>query len=205
MIERTIKKLKSFSIFDEIIVSTDSEAIKDISKSNGAIVPFLRCPKLSGDHVSTIQVIADMIKQYDEKKTKAKHYCCIYPCTPFLLKEDLIGALNLLSKTQSKFSFPVTNYPHPVQRRFKKTHDGKLTFIEPEFEMSRTQDLEEFYHDAGQFYWGSSEAWLNQNQLHSNGVGYFIPRTRAIDIDTDDDWLLAEILFEAHPKYLELK
>jgi CMP-N-acetylneuraminic acid synthetase len=94
------------------------------------------------------------------------------------------------------FVFPVVEYSHPVQRSFRLGLHGAINFLHPEYEMSRTQDLERTYHDAGQFYWGKKDSWLMGKRMHGDGLGMVIPAWRVVDIDTEQDWKMAELIFQ---------
>jgi hypothetical protein len=119
---------------------------------------------------------------------------CIYPGVPFIQIDDLRGALARMNNSEADYCFPVMEYPSAIQRAFKLLSSGKVKPFYPEFELTRTQDLEPAYHDAGQFYWGKTSAWLTNSKIHSTGLGFVIPSWRVVDIDTLDDWSRAEIL-----------
>ena len=122
--------------------------------------------------------------------------CCIYPSVPFIKVEDLKSPLALLRSISAPFIFTVTKFPIAVQRAIKLDVNGYTSALYPENELLRTQDFEPTFHDAGQFCWGTKEAWLRLRRVHSNGVGLIIPKWRVVDIDTIDDWLRAEIVWE---------
>jgi N-acylneuraminate cytidylyltransferase len=126
--------------------------------------------------------------------------CCIYPGVPFIQIEDLSRALDLLSVSQAAYSFPVTEFPSAIQRALRQLPNGQMQSFYPEYELTRTQDLEPAYHDAGQFYWGKPSTWLTNNNIHRSGIGLPIPNWRVVDIDTPDDWKRAEILYSAFNK-----
>jgi CMP-N-acetylneuraminic acid synthetase len=107
---------------------------------------------------------------------------------------DLRKALGLIIKEKADYSFPIAEYPSSIQRALRMTSSGKLEPFCPQYEKTRTQDLEAAYHDAGQFYWGTREAWLSNDNIHSSGVGILIPSWRVADIDTTSDWERAEII-----------
>ena len=197
MLERTIHTLKSASIFDEIIVSTDDNEIAEIARLAGAKVPFLRDAKLADDHTPTAPVIAETLKKYfADYKVKFDLCCCVYPCNPILNVEIIKKAKFCLEETGENFVYPVCKYPHPVQRSMKMMDNGKMLFKYPEYELTRTQDFEELFHDAGQFYFGKSSAWLSGKKMHTDGIGMAIPSNQVIDIDTLEDWERAELLYK---------
>ncbi|KAA6232060.1 pseudaminic acid cytidylyltransferase [Chlorobium phaeovibrioides] len=196
MIAHAITTAKMSGLFEHIVVSTDDQEISKIAQKWGAVTPFLRPDELANDYTATVPVIAHAIQSCRALGWYIEQVCCIYPGVPFLQIEDLKGALQLLLKSDMDYSFPVTEFPSAIQRAMKRTDDGKMQPFYPQYELTRTQDLEPAFHDAGQFYWGKAEAWLLNNKVHSNGVGYIIPNWRVVDIDTPEDWDRAELLFE---------
>ncbi len=190
-----IKAAKESGLFDKIVVSTDSTEIAEIAKRFGAEIPFIRPDNISDDFSPTIDVIAHTIDSIEDKD-KLEYACCIYPCSPFLQKEDLKKAFNLLVKSNSDYVYPVTEFPPPPQRSLRMNEESNLSFTYPENEMKRTQDFETLYHDAGQFYWGKKSAWVNKINMHSSGIGLPVPNWRVIDIDNEEDWKRAELLFQ---------
>jgi len=197
MIARAIEIAKKSELFDQIIVSTDDENIADISRDHGAHTPFIRPSCLSDDYAGTAPVIAHAISELMKDNLVIEDVCCIYPCVPLLMSQDLILAYDIFLKSNSDFVFPVVEYSHPIQRGFRLGLDGAIDFLFPEHEMSRTQDLEPIYHDAGQFYWGKAKSWLSGKKMHSDGVGMVIPSWRVVDIDNEHDWQRAELLYKA--------
>lgn len=183
-------------LFDLIVVSTDDDEIKSISENCGAIVPFIRPAGISDDNTPTVPVISHAVKKIDKLYGYVDQACCIYPCSPLLTTSDLIKSLNMLESTNADFVYPVVEYPHPIFRSMRKSENGKMEFIYPEHELTRTQDLEIVFHDAGQFYWGKAEAWRGLKKMHTDGIGMEIPSYRVVDIDTDDDWKRAEMLYK---------
>lgn len=183
-------------LFDHIIVSTDDDEIVDIAKACGVEIPFIRPSDLADDYTSTVPVIAHAIKKCIDLGWVIEHVCCIYPCTPFIDKNDFVLSYELAVKRDSDFVYPVTEYAHPIQRAMRQLPTGKMQFFNPQYELTRTQDLEKSYHDAGQFYWGKTSAWLEQKNMHTEGLGMPIPNWRVIDIDTMDDWRRAELIFK---------
>ncbi|MDR7152330.1 pseudaminic acid cytidylyltransferase [Hydrogenophaga palleronii] len=195
MIAWSIEAAKQSGLFDKVVVSTDDQEIAMIATAFGADVPFMRPPTLADDHTPTVPVIAHGISEMADLGTCPEAVCCIYPCAPFLRSEDLVAGLALMNGSGSNFAYPVAEFAHPVQRALLRAKNGKMQFLSPEHEMTRTQDLPPTFHDAGQFYWGKTEAWTAQRKMHSEGAGLIVPHWRIVDIDTDDDWLRAELLF----------
>jgi len=194
MLAWSIAAAQESGLFSRIIVSTDDQGIAEVARRFGAEVPFMRPAELADDHTATQPVIAHAVRWCQEHNEWPEHVCCIYPCAPLLQAQDLAGCLHLLKSAPVAFAYPVTEYPHPVQRALRRLPDGRMQFLDPRHELTRTQDLETAYHDCGQFYWGSAAAWLGQEKLHSNAAGYRIPHWRVVDIDTEDDWKRAEKL-----------
>ena len=184
--------------FDRIIVSTDDEEVATVSQKYGAEVPFLRPKELADDYVGTIPVIAHAIKWQNEHGEVASEACCLYATAPFVHISDLQNGLALLRETKSDYAFSVTSYPFPIQRAVRITPDNRVEMFMPKHFNSRSQDLEEAWHDAGQFYWGKSESWLSERNIFSKlSVPIPIPPYRVQDIDTQEDWDRAVCLFEA--------
>ncbi len=196
MIYYAIKQALDSKIFSEVFVSTEDNEIAEIATYHGAKVPFLRTSSLSDDLTPTIPVISDAIKRLKDLKYEFDNVCCIYPCVPLLKKEDLIESYNLFNELKSNFCFPIVEFPSAIQRALKITKDNFVNPINNEYELVRTQDLEKTYYDAGQFYWGKADIWCSNDNLHRNASGYILPSWRVIDIDTEDDWLRAEIMHE---------
>jgi len=197
MIAYAIVAAKSSNLFDEIIVSTDDSEIASLSKSLGVEVPFKRPDKLANDYAGTVEVVAHAIRECEKVALIAETVCCIYPCVPLIQPEDIRRTLNLLeSNAQADYAFPVTEFPSAIQRGLKRNSQGLMSSFYPEYEQMRTQDLEPAYYDVGQFYWGYRSSWLNNDSIHNSGAGYVIPSWRVVDIDTNDDWKRAELLFK---------
>lgn len=195
MIAWSIEAAKYSGLFEKIVVSTDDHEIAMIATSFGADVPFMRPPTLADDHTTTVPVIAHGISEMASLGVFPEAVCCIYPCAPFVRSEDLVAGLALLKESGSNFAYPVAEFAHPVQRALLRTKSGKMQFLSPEYELTRTQDLSPTFHDTGQFYWGRTDAWTAQRRMHSEGAGWVVPHWRSVDIDTVDDWQRAELLF----------
>ncbi len=184
-------------LFDHVIVSTDDTGIMELASRLGAEVPFARPAHLADDHTPTVPVIAHAITMCEAAGWKIELACCIYPCVPLIDASDLRAALTLLEASGCDYSFPVCEYPSPIQRALRRDPHGRTSAWFPEHQLTRTQDLEPAYYDAGQFYWGSRDAWLSNPKIHSSGVGLPIPGWRTVDIDTPDDWFRAEAMLLA--------
>lgn len=193
MLAHAIQAAKESGIFERILVSSDDNEIRQIAADYGAESPFPRPAELSNDHTATAPVIKHAVIACEEMGWTIDWACCIYPAAPFIRTQDLVAGLDLLRRSSADFCYPVTEFPSPIQRALRRYPDGRLSFFQPEHEMTRTQDLEPAYHDAGQFYWGSRRAWIENPRMHSSGVGLRIPQWRVIDIDTPEDWARAEL------------
>jgi pseudaminic acid cytidylyltransferase len=194
MIAYAINAAEASGLFEHIVVSTEDEEIAAIAREWGAETPFARPAELANDYTATVPVIAHGIKACRALGWKFERVCCIYPAVPLIQVDDLVGSLTRLIDSGADYCFPVTTFPSPVQRALRQRDDGTMHPFYPQHEIERSQDLELAYHDAGQFYWGRTEAWLSNARIHSGGVGYVIPRWRVVDIDTDEDWVRAEKL-----------
>lgn len=199
LINYSIEAAINSQLFDKVIVSTDSEEIKALSISLGAEVPFIRPEHLSNDIVGTRPVTNHAIEYCREHFFDPEHVCCIYATAPFLEQSYLKKGLEALeANKQLDFAFSVTTFPFPVQRALLKDADGVKPMM-PEFINKRSQDLEEVYHDAGQFYWGTGEAWLSGKVVFSaNSYPVVLPRHLVQDIDTQEDWIRAELMYRAY-------
>ncbi|WP_448254745.1 pseudaminic acid cytidylyltransferase [Ottowia oryzae] len=201
MIAWSIEAARASGCFDRVIVSTDDAEIADVARHYGAEVPFLRPPELSDDHTGTIPVVAHAI---DWANTNAAQpvtiTCCIYATAAFVSATDLQRGLETLAREGCDYAFSITSYPFPIQRAIRIAEDGRIKMFQPEHFNARSQDLEEAWHDAGQFYWGKADAWLTGKPVFSQfACPVPLPRHRVQDIDTPEDWLCAEALFQLLP------
>lgn len=196
MIAHAITAAINCGLFEQVIVSTDDEEIASVSRSWGAKVPFMRPAELADDYTPTVPVVAHAIEMLQQQGVAFKNVCCIYPGVPFIQAGDLIDAFELLMSSNAGYCYPVTEFPSAVQRALRRNPDGCLQPINPQYEWTRTQDLEPAFFDAGQFYWGRVESWCNGLGLQSHAAGIVIPQWRVVDIDTHEDWARAEILFK---------
>jgi pseudaminic acid cytidylyltransferase len=200
MIAYAICAAKESGLFDRIVVSTDDDEIAEIANKWGAETPFKRPIELSDDYTATVPVVSHSIEKCKELGWVVDEVCCIYPCAPLIEVDDLLEVHQQFIKNRSNYCFPVTEFPSAIQRGLNILSDGKIQPFYPEFKNTRTQDLEPAYYDAGQFYWGEAEVWLRDLSIHSNAMGYIIPNYRVVDIDTEQDWLRAEFIYQAIKK-----
>ncbi len=198
MIAWPIKAALQSQCFDRIIVSTDDAEIAEVAQAQGAEVPFVRPVELSGDYTGTIDVIAHAIDWQNRKGTQVQEVCCIYATAPFVHATDLQRGLTTLQSTGAEYAFSVTTFPFPIQRAIRITADMRVEMFNQEHFNTRSQDLEEAWHDAGQFYWGTAKAWLTGKPIFScDAVPVPLPRYRVQDIDTPEDWKQAELIFNS--------
>lgn len=184
-------------LFDEVMVSTDDAEIAEIAIQYGAKVPFLRNPSTANDHATTFDVIQEVVLEYEKKEKVFSCICCIYACAPFVSKEKLLESLAILISNNFDSVFPIMPFGFPIQRALKRSDDNKTVFFYPEFSLSRSQDLERSYHDAGQFYWINKEKCLEQKKILTDNTGsIIISELEGQDIDNEIDWKLAELKYE---------
>lgn len=182
-------------IFEQVIVSTDDAEIAEISRKYGADVPFLRSPELSNDFTITVDVIADVAERLQIQGESFEYICCIYPVTPLLKVNRLKQALSTIESGKWDYVFPAIEFPAPIERGFKKSKSGLIEFSYPEFANNRTQDIEKTFHDAGQFYFGKVEAWLEKRSiLNGNSTYIEMDKNETLDVDDLEDWKLIEKL-----------
>lgn len=198
MIAWSIDAALQSACFDQVIVSTDDEEIADIGRKWGATVPFMRPVELSDDHTGTIPVIRHAIEWFGAQGNSVEQACCLYATAPFVRSDDIRRGLDVLANNDCDYAFAVTSYGFPIQRAIRLSSQGRVEMFSPEYFNARSQDLEEAYHDAGQFYWGKSEAWLDGKPIFSHAAApVILPRYRVQDIDTPEDWERAEWMFKA--------
>jgi pseudaminic acid cytidylyltransferase len=197
MIARSIEAALESGVFDAVVVSTDDDEIASIAESCGAEVPFRRPSELSNDHAATMPVMVHALNWWELNKSKVEFLFCIYATAPFLKPKFLQESLIQLKKTNHDFILSITSYEYPIQRSLKIIDEGLLGFAEPKYALTRSQDLEERYHDAGLFFGGKAEAFLkHQTTMSAKTVPYLIPRTYCQDIDNQEDWDHAANLFD---------
>lgn len=198
MIAWSIEAAISSNCFDRVIVSTDDSEIAEVAREWGAETPFTRPAALSDDYTGTIPVVAHAVEWLGEHDQAPQAVCCLYATAPFVQPPDLQVGWQALQREGVEYAFSVTSYAFPIQRALRLTANDRVTMFQPEHFTTRSQDLEEAWHDAGQFYWGSAAAWLKGNPIFTeSAVPVRLPRHRVQDIDTPEDWQRAEWLFKA--------
>jgi len=198
MIAWSIEAALESCAFDRVIVSTDDEEIAEVSRHHGAETPFVRPAELSNDYADTDEVVAHAIQWFQKQGEPAQAACCIYATAPFIQVEDLCRAKDALYSGDWDFAFTVTDFAAPIFRSFRQAPEGGVEMFYPEHYLTRSQDLPIALHDAGQFYWGRPQAWIEQRPVFDRrSVPVIIPRWRVQDIDTGEDWIRAELMFRA--------
>ena len=193
MIAWSIDVARASGLFDRIIVSTDDAGIAEVARVEGAEVPFLRPADLSGDFTPTTDVIAHAVKAIDASMETS--VCCLYATAPFVRAGDLAKGVALLH-AGATYAMAVTRFAYPIQRALRRGADGGVSMMQPELIQTRSQDLEEAWHDAGQFYWARAATWAAGTPVFEFGArGVALPSWRVVDIDTPEDWARAEALF----------
>lgn len=196
MIAYSIEVAIESGCFDKVIVSTDDQEIAEVAKLYGAEVPFMRPQNIADDYATTIDVIQHAVQWCEQQKLPITYVCCLYATAPFVRAEDLKKGWEIVQQPDVKYAFSATTFPFPIQRAIKLSNSGSVSMFSPEYELTRSQDLEESYHDAGQFYWGEAAAFQQKLAIfdkHSRCV--LLPRKLVQDIDTPEDWDFAEVLF----------
>lgn len=204
MIAWSIEAALHSGCFDEVVVSTDDAEIAEVARQWGADVPFMRPAALADDHTGTMPVLRHAIEWYGAQGRAPQHVCCIYPTAPLLSPEALVEAYERMVQSGSQFCFGVASYGHPIQRALRVDDTGHVAMFSTEHALSRSQDLEAAFHDAGQFCWGTSAAFVDgRSPFLQDSVAVVLPRSRVVDIDTPEDWQLAEALHAALPPKAE--
>ena len=198
MIAYSIEAAIESGCFDKIIVSTDDAEIASVAEQYGAEVPFFRPDEISDDYATTLDVIQHALLWCQQNGYPVDMACCIYATAPFIKPRALKDGLSLLAETGGDYVFSATSFPFPIQRALKLKAGGEVSMFHPEHLNTRSQDLEEAYHDAGQFYWGREDAFLQGKPIFAEGSRVvLLPRNEVQDIDTEEDWLNAENLYAA--------
>jgi N-acylneuraminate cytidylyltransferase len=200
MIAHSIQCAVQSGLFQRVIVSTDDEEIADVARRHGAEIPFFRPRELSDDHAGTTEVIAHAVEWLQARGITLTAACCIYATAPFVRAADLHEGLELLESGSWQYVFSATTFAFPIFRSFRQDAAAGVEMFFPEHFTTRSQDLPEALHDAGQFYWGRPQAWLARARIFDRSSTFVrIPRWRVQDIDTEEDWARAELM----GKYLQ--
>jgi N-acylneuraminate cytidylyltransferase len=199
IIAYSIEQASNSGLFDRVIVSTDDEEIALVARKYGAETPFIRPSDISDDFTGTNAVVKHAIEWFQQQGRTIEFACCIYATAPFVQARYLQEGYEKLVKSNRAFAFSVTSYAFPIQRAIRINTQGKVEAIWPENINTRSQDLEDTFHDAGQFYWGTSAAFLQDQVIFSTeSIPVIVPRFLVQDIDTGEDWFRAELMFKAN-------
>ena len=197
MISYSIKAALESKCFDQVIVSTDDAEIAKVSKLFGAEILFIRPEELSDDFTGTNDVVKHAINWFIEHNIVVDYACCIYATAPFVNQKYLKEGFEKLQSSNKSFAFSVTSFGYSIQKAFK-INNNAISMFYPQYLMSRSQDLENAYHDAGQFYWGKAQAFLDNEVMFSDKtIPVVLPRYLVQDIDTLEDWDRAELMYKA--------
>ena len=191
----SIQATRECGLFDRVMVSTDDEEIAEMARRYGAEVPFRRSEEAAGDFATTTSVLLEVLGEYEKRGECFDTLCCVYPTAPFVTAERLRQAVSLLEESGADSVLPVVRYSFPPQRCVVM-QEGRLQFKWPEYAQTRSQDLEPLYHDAGQFYCLRVKSFLEQRALvMDNTVPLILPEMEIQDIDTEEDWELAQVKY----------
>ena len=205
IISYVIKETLKSKIFDDVVVSTDSAKIANVSKKNGASIYFKRPNNLCSDETNTVEIVRHAINYLKGKNLKIKNVCCVYPTAVLITSKQLINSFKEFKKNRFNFLFSAQKFPHPIQRAIIKKKNG-LKMLKREYYNKQSNHLLDTYYDAGQFYWGSLNCWLKKNVVFEKKSSiYLLTRYDSVDINIDEDWNLAKILFKYKNSYRSFK
>lgn len=197
IISYSIKVAIASKCFDRVIVSTDDYEIAEVAKSFGADIPFMRSKQLSDDYVGTGLVTKHAIEWFESQGKAISDVCCLYATAPFVKADAINKAYQQMTLEKADYCFTVTNFVFPIQRAIKITENNRLDMFYPSNYTLRSQDLEDAWHDAGQFYWGKAEAFKQKKIIFSkDSTPYILPSYLVQDIDTLEDWKRAELMYQ---------
>ena len=197
LIAYSIEIALASKLFEKVVVTTDDEEISKIAKEYGAEVPFLRPKELSDDFTGTGDVVEHVIEKLEFQGEYYEYICTIYATAPLLQKEYLIEGYEKLQDSDAMNAFSATTMPFPIQRTFKLNEKGRCEMFTPEYYMTRSQDLEEAYQDAGQFYWEKRLKKSNEIMFGKDSIPIILPRNLVQDIDTLEDWQRVELMYKS--------
>lgn len=193
-----IEAAQQAECFDRVVVSTDDHEIAAVARDYGVEAPFMRPNALADDHAGTMPVVRHAVEWFDGVGEPPEYVCCIYATAVFLRSRDIRRGLELIIERNADYAVTVTSFPFPIQRAVRIVGNSGLEMFWPENRLVRSQDLEPAYHDAGQLYWGLAQAFREERAIFERStVPVLIPRHRVQDIDTQEDWYRAELMFRA--------
>lgn len=195
IIAYAIKTALESGLFEQVMVSTDDTEIAEIAIQYGAILPFIRSTETSNDFATTLDVVQEVVSNYKNTGINLDTICCIYPCTPFVTVELLKEGKDKLENGNFDSVFPVIRYSTPIQRAMKVNSD-KIAMINPELALTRSQDLEPAFYDAGMFYWFHADTILKKGGIMTDNSGFIeLDEINTQDIDNEVDWKIAELKY----------
>jgi N-acylneuraminate cytidylyltransferase len=195
IMEYSIQAARACKCFDEIMVSTDDKEIAEIAISAGAQVPFFRSTEASSDTAGTAEVLIEVLYEYEKRGMYFEYLCCIYPTAPFITAQRLSYAKSLLMENNVDCILPVTKFSYPIQRGLI-IENGYARMLWPENYSKRSQDLQDVYHDCGQFYFLNTQSLIKQKSLFpEKTMTIIVPETEVQDIDNESDWKIAELKY----------
>lgn len=184
-------------LFDEVLISTDDPEIAQVAQQYGASAPFYRSKELSDDFTATAPVLIHAIEWFEAQGCQVDEMTCIYPANPFLNPTLLKEAYQLWKSAQSEYCFAVSEFISAPQRALKLDTGGRVVSMYPQFQLTRTQDLERAFFDAGMFYFCRAQTYKKGVAMHSEAsIPFVLPRHLAHDIDTEEDWSYAETIYK---------
>lgn len=179
-------------LFDEVMVSTDDNEFAEVARQYGANVPFMRSNATANDHATLSEVIDEVVEMYKAKGHGFDNFCCLLSTAPFVTAEQLQESYRIFIENKFDSLRPVVRFDFPIQRAFRMAEDNTVSFMQPEYMNTRSQDLEKAYHDAGLFYWGTCSVGFKGKKWG----GYEIDEAVCQDIDTESDWRMAEMKYK---------
>ncbi|MDP3507625.1 MAG: pseudaminic acid cytidylyltransferase [Candidatus Melainabacteria bacterium] len=197
IIAYSIEAALQAACFDSVVVSTDETEIADVATAYGASMPFLRSPENSNDHAGLADVALEVLERYEKEVAPVEKICLILATAPFISGEHIKAGYKALVESGMDAALPVVRFSYSPQRGFRVDDQGRASMLHPEHYASRSQDLEPVFHDCGQFYWIKKETLLKEKRFFAaNTAAIELPESEVQDIDTEEDWKVAELKFE---------
>lgn len=193
MLAYPIEAALATGLFDEVMVSTDDEEIAEVARQYGAKVPFMRSAETANDYATLADVLHEVLNKYEEQGKVFDNMCCILATSPMLQSEDISNGFNTLINSDFSTIVPIVEFSYPILRSFKMNDDNAIEYNWPEYAKSRSQDLPKSYHDSGTFYWHKINLWRD-GKITRGGV--VVSEETVQDIDTEQDWKMAEIKYK---------
>lgn len=196
IISYSIEAALESGVFDEVMVSTDSEEIAQVAREYGANVPFFRSKETSDDFATTADVLLEVLGEYEKRHLSFDVGCCLYPTAPFITSQILKDAYNSLLNSTAKTLLPVVAFSFPPQRGVF-IRENRLVLSQPKYLNVRSQDIEKMYHDCGQFSMFKIPAFIFDKKLITdNTIAYIMKEENVQDIDNLSDWDIATIKYK---------